>query len=548
MINTHGSGTSSNLEPIENGTSASWFLEQVFGCVSEYESGTRVCLFEGRNNRTTRFSLDEFAAVDAFVDANKKIGAIYFNTGLQNLPLSPWARGDRGEVYAITSLSADLDLFKDDAKKKYPTFDVAMAVLKAMPLAPSMIVFSGRGLYPLWLLQEPLIVGNDLAAADDLATRLTKAWQALLLRRLQDIDPACAMDSTGDLTRMLRVPGSVNTKAGCAVSVITNNGLRYNEGDFAPYLPIPLSRPRAARDGKCAVTPERVRIDIERTDKFQALLANDARFAATWLQKRPEFGSDVSRYCMSLTDAAVRAGWSDKEIDDLRHAWCTKHDRTSSYQLRKSLHDIGKKRTEIEMIAVETDTPVLPGAPASNITLSATAAGDSALSTIRRALRHNGIVRVIQRGIERATFDLVFLHDGEEVIVNIGKARDVFTPRVVQAAVAERLHHTIKARTKARWEPVAAAIFQAAEVVHTTTATERLFELLAVFGRRARGSRSFVDVDPEDLPIEQECGNNALKHVWPEAFLSKDGRLFISLAAFVSYINSSFLGGTSLPG
>jgi hypothetical protein len=89
---------------------------------------------------------------------------------------------------------------------------------------------------------------------------------------------------------------------------------------------------------------------------------------------------------------------------------------------------------------------------------------------------------------------------------------------------------------------VAAAVFRAANVVHTTTATERLAELLAVFGRRAGGTRNFVDIDPDDLPLEQQCGNDTVKLVWPDAFLSKDGRLFVSLEAFVIFINSSFLG------
>ena len=208
------------LSPVENGTKSSWFLERLFGMA---DTG-KVSIFEPngehRENETTRFGLDQFDEVDRFIERRREHGPMYFNTALQTADLPSYKRGGYAEVYSTTCLYADLDLFKEGSDKLYPSLDDAMAALDAMPLPYSMLIHSGGGLYPIWLLNEPLIIDNDEQAAREVAATLHKAWQNLLRRKLKKINPKYALDGTGDVSRMLKIPGSLHPKHRTTVAVV----------------------------------------------------------------------------------------------------------------------------------------------------------------------------------------------------------------------------------------------------------------------------------------------------------------------------------------
>ncbi len=84
-----------------------------------------------------------------------------------------------------------------------------MSLVQAMPLPPSLIVYSGHGLQPRWLLSRPWIfAGPDDRAA---AAALVRDWQDRL--RQLAAQRGWTLDSTHDLARIMRLPGTFNRKA-----------------------------------------------------------------------------------------------------------------------------------------------------------------------------------------------------------------------------------------------------------------------------------------------------------------------------------------------
>lgn len=101
------------------------------------------------------------------------------------------------------TLWADLDFAecKAETAKHYPTENAVFQFLHKLPLPPSVVVMSGRGCHAYWFLDAPADASIHLG--------LVHKWQAFLQCELH-----FDLDSTGDLSRVLRVPGTFNQRAG----------------------------------------------------------------------------------------------------------------------------------------------------------------------------------------------------------------------------------------------------------------------------------------------------------------------------------------------
>jgi hypothetical protein len=119
----------------------------------------------------------------------------------------------------LPAIFADLD-FKDSSEAD------ARARLAATPLAPSMVVQSGGGLQPWWLLREPINLRQDALFAKRLLRRLARHLSA----DLAAAEPA----------RVLRLPNTRNFKYQPARRVRVESfdpDRRYNPIDFDEWLP-----------------------------------------------------------------------------------------------------------------------------------------------------------------------------------------------------------------------------------------------------------------------------------------------------------------------
>src|SRR5690606_7278002 len=113
------------------------------------------------------------------------------------------------------------------------TVTAQQIVTAAGLLEPTMWIHSGVGLYPLWLLDSPHTIGDDL---DDIAT-LTARWQHAIAAGAETLGYHYGT-AVGDLARVLRVPGTTNRKAGLVrpCRILEASGATYQLDDLATLL------------------------------------------------------------------------------------------------------------------------------------------------------------------------------------------------------------------------------------------------------------------------------------------------------------------------
>jgi hypothetical protein len=99
--------------------------------------------------------------------------------------------GTKEGVAYLQTLWADLD-----AKAAY-TPETRSKQLADLPCLPSMLVWSGAGYHPYWLLEAPAEGQDELARAEAVMRRLAEGLDG---------------DHVGDRARILRLPGTFNHK------------------------------------------------------------------------------------------------------------------------------------------------------------------------------------------------------------------------------------------------------------------------------------------------------------------------------------------------
>lgn len=143
----------------------------------------------------------------------------------------PPAKGKRGtadQSACMVALFADID-FKDGG---VPDEATALDVLAKVPLKPSMVIRSGHGLHPYWVLNEPI---TDISEAKALAER----WKFTIQSKFNE--HGLKLDSVFDLARVLRLAGTNNYKAEpVPVELVPGDDLAearlYSPDEIAQYL------------------------------------------------------------------------------------------------------------------------------------------------------------------------------------------------------------------------------------------------------------------------------------------------------------------------
>src|SRR5687768_11852252 len=144
------------------------------------------------------------------LDAQKCEGIYLRATTLASRPDS--GRGGDELSLMLPGLWADIDLAGPGHKSKGalpPTVEVGLQIIAESGLPePSHWIHSGGGLYPWWLLRES-------AQITDIETlrSLSSGWQKAIERTSVRMGYAYG-SGIGDLSRVLRIPGTVNRKAG----------------------------------------------------------------------------------------------------------------------------------------------------------------------------------------------------------------------------------------------------------------------------------------------------------------------------------------------
>jgi hypothetical protein len=256
----------------------------------------------------TATQLDQAVAYIAQLDAAGREG-IYCRITTVTEPAAAAARAARKRAgadgtQALPALWADLDLAGPghaDETDLPPDEAAGRAVIAATGLPePTLWVHSGGGLYPIWLLDQPHPVAADL----DAVKRLAKDWQAVIEHAAASLGYRYGR-GVGDLARVLRVPGTINRKAGLARAsrIISAAPARYRYTELVDALDAAV-----ARIAPTPVAPTGAGAN-ETTPRVAPLGTVDRPAGAV---------SPLDDYAArtSWTDILVPAGWSEHYRQD----------------------------------------------------------------------------------------------------------------------------------------------------------------------------------------------------------------------------------------
>ena len=224
----------------------------------------------------------------------------YFVIGLHPEPRGLYERGKSAGVIAIPGLWADVDIYgpAHSAQNLPASIDEAEDLLREFPLPPTAIIDSGHGLHVWWLFEELWTWDPE-----DQDTR-KKAQQ--LVRRFQDTLGAMAerhgwkVDTTSDLARVLRLPGTTNWKLPdepAPVRILDiQECCRYRREDFEVYLTKP---PQAENDSNVIRPLPKGKGDYTTLD------------VVSWIKSHGLYGRDLGD-----GKHAVMCPWADEHTEE----------------------------------------------------------------------------------------------------------------------------------------------------------------------------------------------------------------------------------------
>jgi putative DNA primase/helicase len=261
------------------------------------------------------------------------------------------ARSDQAIAIAGLWLDIDINGGPDNKTDAAPHRDEAHRLASSLA-SPTVLVNSGHGLQAWWLLDSPWRFATRTEQQH--AARLAAQWHELHRRTARA--RGFGLDSTHDLARLMRLPGTLNGKGPepVPVEVLDTDGPRY---------PLEQLRTLCARAGDIPLTAGQLELDGqvdevtvgaggEPSDKVQALLANSPDFADTFnheLGPRAD-GWSMSEYDLSLCSQAARAGFTDQDLADLIACHRARWDRDGAKAGRADYvrRTIGKVRATSE--------------------------------------------------------------------------------------------------------------------------------------------------------------------------------------------------------
>jgi hypothetical protein len=200
---------------------------------------------KGAIKRSHWFSVSQLPEAESILRpfSTPDAGDVYVGAGLSSEDFGPNKRCPADAVAGITGLWADVDVKgKSHKKANLPeTIDEGRELARSLGVLPTEEIHSGHGLQAYWEFSTPWIFRDE--ADRQKAADLIRRFQALLREKAKV--KGWEIDSTYDLARVLRLPGTWNHKTAnpAPVRVLTSGGPRYEIGDLLALIPpqdIPL--------------------------------------------------------------------------------------------------------------------------------------------------------------------------------------------------------------------------------------------------------------------------------------------------------------------
>lgn len=497
------------------------FIQHLYG-----ESDGYLALWRRDTKATSFVSVGDHKQIEAFVEsANESPFNGYFGVCLFGEKPNK-GRGEESIVSVVPGVWADIDFAAKDqsdkkSKKRYPSREQAELAIESMPLKPSIVFFTGGGIHAYWLFDRPQLV-DDETRGD--VKSIVQRWQGRLRTYLMKSCGA-TLDSTHDLARVMRIPGTMNVKGGNTVEVVVDESFvvddppaRYSLEAFRDATPAPTkskpSKPKSQESPSAERIPDRELATVDSNppaDRLANLIEADSKFAQSWANQRSDLSSP-SEYDLSLATFAYNAGWKDAEIAALLVAWARRFhpDRVVDKLLRVNggVQDYlemtlrsAKRRTfetkqqtdareAIDQVIDHVDTARERGEPADR-----TAVFDyvSMILGIK-------VVGFRQTGERDEVYELIVLQGGKPKAVEIGGADKIHgsPKRLVERLLAvTRTYVALSGDIKKKWGGIVRALFAVVEFVEVgeTTTAERVRSLIHEHLTRHRGPMSVANAE-----------------------------------------------------
>ena len=195
-------------------------------------------LWELAGKRSRWFRVADRDAIALYVTDRVQpgVGDTYLGAALSPKDYGPGRRCPADQAIGIVGVWADIDIAGPAHKKANlpQTIEEARELSGALGIVPTITVHSGHGLQCWWLLESPWIFRDEdgRLRAQDLVLR----FQAALRRNAES--RGWSLDSTHDLPRVMRLPGTWNCKRDpVQVRILEiNPTARYSLSDFAALL------------------------------------------------------------------------------------------------------------------------------------------------------------------------------------------------------------------------------------------------------------------------------------------------------------------------
>lgn len=307
--------------PVNRSAVAADFLRRLFGsCPPEL----CIHIWQSQGKKSTWLPVEVLGQAESKLHklCAQSAGNAYVGVALSPEDYGQGKRCPAKQTAGIAGLWVDIDLKGPAHKsKRLPeTLDQALELASCKGLPPSEIVMSGHGINVWWLFDSPWIFGGDedLARAADLSRR----WQAAIRRHAQN--QGWSLDSTHDLARVLRLPGTWNVKTEPAVEVLVHESIdaRYSVGDFLALLADP--EPTPSRNGKPFTVHARGASVIDRArgyiDRMPPAISGHRGHDATWavaqvLVRGFALAIEQARPLLHEYNGRCEPPWSNRELE-----------------------------------------------------------------------------------------------------------------------------------------------------------------------------------------------------------------------------------------
>lgn len=301
---------------------------------------------------------------DSTIEAGKKVAElakeqdVYFGIGLSPKDYGKAKRCKIEDISGLYGLHIDLDYLHGvhTNTNLAPSYEDAVAFVSGVlppHLKPSLIVHTGHGIHAHWIFKEPWIFED--AAERKRASKLSTEF--CLTLKGHAAAKGWHLDSTFDLARVLRIPGTwnrKNKKNPIEVTAVHVSEARFNPEDFEEVIS------EEARDQQIlseSIDPSKNPLGIvisifaePSREKMETMLETNDRFREAYEMRDRRKDQSPSSYEMSLANIAVDYGWSSQEVANLLISFRRKHFGESSKQFQKAVRIDYLNRTILKAI------------------------------------------------------------------------------------------------------------------------------------------------------------------------------------------------------